>query len=166
MNEIKYFNEFWKPCVEAFNSPASINWTNNSSNNLSGEFHIDNDKYEINCDEWDDNIWTYKFNYNDGEKTSELINKNENKFKTLSTIREGMKFLIDVKKPNGIIITIMDNSRGREFVWDRFSKEISDEYKFEYRKMEILGVKVLMLWKDITFDKINLAFSKISNNFI
>lgn len=177
MNEIKYFNDFWKPCVEAFNSPSKIAWLVNYANNLYGEFYINDDRYEINCDEWGDDIWSYKFYYDDnGSKTSELIDKDENKFKTLSTIREGMIFLLDNKKPNGIIINIMDQSTfaservrgttGREYVWDRFSREISKKYNFEYQKMELLGVKVLMLWRNITFDKMNNAFTLMSRNFI
>lgn len=158
MNEIKYFNDFWKPCVEAFNSPSKIAWLVNNANNLYGEFYINDDRYEINCDEWGDDIWSYKFYYDDnGSKTSELVDKDENKFKNLSTIREGMIFLLDNKKPNGIIINIMDQSTGREYVWDRFSREISKKYNFEYQKMELLGVKVLMLWRNITFDKMNNA---------
>lgn len=163
MNEIKYFNEFWKSFVEAFNSPSKINWLINTDKNISGEFYVDENRYEIYCDEWSDNIWSYKFSYG---KSSELINKEENKFKTLSTIREGMRFLLEEKNPNGIIINIMDQSRGREYVWERFSSEISKEYKFELIKTELLGVKVIMLWRGITFDKMNRAFSEMSRNFI
>jgi hypothetical protein len=167
MNEIKYFNAFWKPYIEAFNSPSKINWSINNHDKLLGHFYVNNDRYEIICDEWCDNIWSYKFYYDDnGIQNSELINKDENKFKTLSTIRDGMKFLLDDKNPNGIIINIMDQSIGREYVWERFSKEISKEYNYEYRKMDILDIKVLMLWKDITFDKMNNAFSLMSRNFI
>jgi hypothetical protein len=167
MNEIKYFNDFWKPCVEAFESPSKITWIVNNTNNLYGEFYINTDRYEINCDEWGDDIWTYKFYYDEnGSKTSELLNKDENKFKTLSTIREGMIFLLDNKKTNGIIINIMDQSTGREYVWERFSKEVSKKYKFDYVKTELLGVKVLMLWRNITFDKMNNAFTLMSRNFL
>lgn len=60
----------------------------------------------------------------------------------------------------------MDQSRGREYVWERFSSEISKEYKFELIKTELLGVKVIMLWRGITFDKMNRAFSEMSRNFI
>lgn len=167
MNEIKYFNDFWKPCVEAFNTPSKITWIVNNINNLYGEFYINDDRYEINCDKWSDDIWSYKFYYDEnGSKTSDLINKDKNKFKTLSTIREGMIFLLDNKKPKGIIINIMDQSTGREYVWERFSKELSYKYKFDYQKMELLGVKVLMLWRNITFDKMNNAFTLMSRNFI
>ncbi len=53
-----------------------------------------------------------------------------------------------------------------KIVWERFSKEISEKYKFDYVKTELLGVKVLMLWRNIKFDKMNNAFTLMGRDFL
>ncbi len=164
----KIFNDYFKPFNEAFNSPSDIEWVD-TGNSLNGQFLVNGDLYDINCDDLVDNIWTYKFTYSSGtgssEKTHDLIDNESNKFKTLSTIRKGMKYLLDNKKPNGIIIVLMDDSRGREYVWGRFSKEISESYGYQLYKNNFMECRFFMLWKDIPFEKMNEAFTLLIRNY-
>ena len=85
--------------------------------------------------------------------------------RVLSTIREGMKFLIEEKIPNGLIINVTDGSRVREYLWGKFSKEISDKYEYELLTKKVMGYKTFFLWKEIEFEDVNLAFNKILRVF-
>lgn len=167
MDTKEEFDEYWKPYIEAYNTPVDINWMIDTEEELCGEFHVNKDKYEIYCRNWGDNIWSYKFNvYLNGKEFTDLLNKNENKFSILSTIRVGMKKLIDERSPNGLLMNLMDESRGREALYDRYSKEISNVYGYTYQKSIIMDIKVILLYKNIEFTKINQAFTKMTREFI
>lgn len=95
----------------------------------------------------------------------DLTDDSKRKMRVLSTIREGMRFLIEEKTPDGLIINVTDSSRGREYLWGRFSKEISDNYEYEILTKKVMGYTTFFLWKEIEFEDMNLAFNKMLRVF-
>ena len=163
---IEKFNNFIDYLNESFDNPVEINWIVNNNSDLDGEFYIDDIKYVIECYNWGDNIWTYKFFRIEGdEKTMDLVKDSGRKMRVLSTIRVGMRYLIENKNPNGLIINVTDGSRGRDYLWSRFSKEISIDYNYELLNKYVMGYSTYFLWKDISFEEVNKAFNKMLHAF-
>lgn len=163
---IKKLIEFINELNESYENPVDINWIKNDNNNLDGEFYIDDVKYIIECFDWYKNIWSYKFSKIEGdEKIMDLTDDSKRKMRVLSTIRKGMRFLIEEKTPDGLIINVTDSSRGREYLWGRFSKEISDNYEYEILTKKVMGYTTFFLWKEIEFEDMNLAFNKMLRVF-
>ena len=76
-----------------------------------------------------------------------------------------MRHLIEQKNPNGLIINVTDGSRGRDYLWGRFSKEISEEYNYELSNKIIMGYSTFFLWRDISFHDVNVSFNKMIRVF-
>ena len=166
--DIKKFDNFILLLKESYDNPVDINWIENNNSIYDGEFYVNGIKYTIECSEWDNNIWTYKFyRVEEDEKIIDLVNDSVNKMSVLSTIRKGMINLIEEKKPYGIIINIIDDSRGRDYLWERYSKEISKEYDYHFKKNIIFDKSSFFLWKDeiISFDMMNASFNKMIRVF-
>ena len=109
--DIYKFEKFISSLNESYDNPAIINWTEDTDTTFDGEFYVNYVKYIIECSEWGNDIWTYKFSRIDNdEKIMDLVNDSVNKMKVLSTIRKGMSYFIDIKKPAGLIINVIDNS--------------------------------------------------------
>lgn len=160
---VKKFEKFINSLNEVFGNPVKINWLKNSELDLDGEFFLDGIRYTIECYEWGNNIWSYKFSRIEGdEKKMNLVKDNERKMRVLSTIRIGMLDLLNMKKPDGLIINIIDGSRGREFVWRRFSTEISQKFNYELYNQELGGMSTFFLWNEnITFEMVNSSFNRM-----
>ena len=157
--DINKFDKFIKLMNESYDSPVDINWINNSNTELDGEFLINDIRYLIECTEWDNNIWSYKFSRIDNdEKIMDLVNDNKNKMYVLATIREGMRYLIENKEPNALIINVMDGSKGRDNLWRRFSLEISEKYNYNYKNTEVMGTSNFFLYKNIDFEDVQKSF--------
>ena len=164
--DINKFDDFIRLINESYNSPVEINWVSNTNVELDGEFYINDTKYLIECGEWDNNIWSYKFYRIEGdEKIIDLVNDSKNKMSVLSTIRDGMRYLIESKEPSALIINVMDGSRGRDNLWRRFSKEISEKYNFSYKNTDIMGTSNFFLYKDINFEDVQKSFNRMLRVF-
>jgi len=164
--DIKKFNNFIDNLNEAFETPVEINWTKSNELDLDGEFYVDQIRYIIECFNWYNDIWSYKFSRIEGdEKVMDLIEDSLRKMRVLSTIREGMKYLIENKNPKGLIINVTDSSRGREYLWGRFAEEVSKNYNYEMSNKKIMGYTSIFLWKDINFNDITIAFNKMLRVF-
>lgn len=165
--DIEKFKKFIDSMNESFENPVKINWIKNSNFEFDGEFYVDNIKYIIECSEWGNNVWSYKFSRIEGnEKKMNLVNDNKRKMRVLSTIRSGMLDLLNVKRPDGLIINIIDGSRGRDFVWKRFSLEISQKFNYEFYNQELAGMSTFFLWnKNTKFEIVNSSFNKMLKLF-
>lgn len=166
--DIYKFEKFISSLNESYDNPAIINWTEDTDTTFDGEFYVNGIKYIIECSEWGNDIWTYKFSRIDNdEKIMDLVNDSVNKMKVLSTIRKGMSYFIDIKKPAGLIINVIDNSRGRDYLWDRYSKEISKEYDYNFKKNIIFDKSSFFLWKKdlITFEMMTKSFNRMIRVF-
>jgi hypothetical protein len=164
--DIKKFNNFIDHINESFESPADIEWKIDGEFDLDGEFYIDDMKYIIECYNWVNNIWTYKFSrIENDDKIMDLVEDSGRKMRVLSTIRSGMRHLIEQKNPNGLIINVIDGSRGRDYLWGRFSKEISEQYNYELSNKMIMGYSTFFLWRDISFHDVNASFNKMIRVF-
>lgn len=161
--DIEKFNQFIKILNEAYDNPVNINWIKNSNSEFDGEFYVDDIKYIIECSEWDNNIWSYKFSrIENNEKIMHIAEDPVRKMRVLSTIRVGMVDLVNYKNPSGLIINVTDGSRGRDYLWGRFSKEISEKFNYHLRNQQIMGYSSFFLWKDtITFEMVNKSFNKM-----
>ena len=163
---IEKFNHFIKLINEAFENPVEINWKLDNEKEFDGEFYVDDIKYIIECSEWNNNIWSYKFSrIENGEKIMDIVEDSVRKMRVLSTIRLGMSELIKHKKPSGLIINITDGSRGRDYLWGRFSKEISEKFNYQLTNKQIMGYSTFFLWKDISFDLVNKSFNQMLRVF-
>jgi hypothetical protein len=166
MMNIEKFNNFIESINEAFNNPVKIDWVNNSETDLDGEFYIDDIRYLIECCNWGENIWSFKFyRIEDEERIIDLVDDSKRKMRVLSTIRIGMENLIEYKNPSGLIINVTDGSRGRDYLWGRFSKELSNKYQYKFLNKKIIGYSTFFLWRDISFDNMNCAFNKMLRIF-
>jgi hypothetical protein len=154
--KIDKFTEFF----ESYNTPVDIKWVD-KNDKLIGLFMVNNRVYQITCTNNDYNIWIYKFHFYDKEKNEfspELTNFNTGKLSILSTVRVGMEYLINNKKPNGIIFGALDSSDSRKKLYWTYSSEIKDKYNYERLTQNIDNKQIYILYKDINkellFDKV------------
>lgn len=166
--DIEKFNNFIESINEAYDNPVKINWILNTNNEFDGEFYVNNVKYLIECSDWDNNIWSYKFSRIEGdEKIMSLVNDSLNKMTVLATIRIGMIEFIKEKNPSGIIINVIDGSRGRDYMWRRYSMEISETYNYELYNQNIMGRSTFFLYKEdeVSFEDMSKSFNKMLKLF-
>jgi hypothetical protein len=153
---MKYIEKFnldksLKDFFEGFNTPVDIKWID-KPNELIGLFSVNDKVYQITCKEKEDKIWTYKFyNYNieKNKLDIELTNFNTGYMSVLSTIRIGMEYLIDKKNPKALIFGATDNSKGRKSLYDRFSKELCENYQFKFSSSEFKDKRVFVIHKEL-----------------
>jgi len=161
---IDKFDSFMKDLFESYENPVNINWID-KSNELIGLFQVDENIYQIYCKQHDNLIWTYKFmKYDKISKTFSLelnTTSPKSKMTILGTIRNGMDYLISHKNPNGIVFSALDKSSGRKKLYTRFSEEIVERYKYDF-KTSLQGDKqVFILHKNIKIELIIDLIGKI-----
>jgi len=162
--------DFVKEMNESFDSQIKdINWTVNDSDYLEGEFNVDILKYKIYISKYGNDIWTFKFSVinNDGFETQELVNNRENKMIVLNTIKSSMNYFIKMKNPNGIILSIVDGSRGRKNLYTIFANELCKQYNFNVRTIEIARNENIIISNNIITDNdIKDVLTMIYMNYI
>lgn len=161
---IDKFDNFMKGLFESYENPVNIKWVD-KPDELIGLFQVDKNIYQIYCKQHDNSIWTYKFMvYDKISKTFSLQLNTTNpksKMTILGTIRNGMDYLISNKNTNAIIFSALDKSSGRKKLYTRFSEEIVEKYKYNF-KTSLQGDKqVFILYKDIKIESVIDVIGKI-----
>lgn len=135
---IKKLDEFFDLLNETFEKSLEIKWIN-QGNDLIGLFSTNENAYQINCIDKGDNIWRYDF-YHVTKSTNFTFSPNllvsvKDRFNILSTVKEGLYYLINNKEVDAIVFGATDRSRGRKKLYERFCKDFSIKtgYKFYTR---------------------------------
>ena len=173
MSNIKKINEYFKMLSEAFDNPVEIRWVN-KDNNLIGLFIVNDNVYQINCNNIGDNFWTYKFFFYDKLKNvmdPNLTGFDKDKYRVLPTIKNGLIYLIENKNIDCLIYGALDDSLSRKKLYNDISNEISTKYNFEYITQGIgeMGKKqIYILYKssvdrDLLFKKVEKIVNDIEN---
>ena len=133
MNHIKQIDDFFDSISEAFDNPLFIKWID-KDNILRGLFTVNNNIYQIVCEDKGYNIWKYDFYYFDKNKifTTELTGLEKDKFRVLPTVKVGIQYLYDNKKVDAIIFGASDKSKGRKSIYEDFCQEFSKNNNLEY----------------------------------
>ncbi len=86
MIHIKKLDDFFDSISEAFDNPLPIKWIDKDMI-LRGLFSVNNNVYQIVCENKDNNIWKYDFYHYDENNTfsPEITNINSDKFRVLPT---------------------------------------------------------------------------------
>ena len=154
---------------ESFNTPVGIDWVENNSE-LIGSFMVNDKIYQIKCKHHENDIWTYKFYIYDEDKNDldiNLTNFNTGFMSVLSTVKVGMKYLIENKIPKSVIFGAIDESKGRKILYHKFSNELSDEYDFELTTNKFKNKQIFILHKNIDkqilFETVELIIEELFN---
>jgi hypothetical protein len=151
------FDKFINDIHESYNSPVvDIRWIDKDG--LVGLFIVSNIIYKIQCNPHKNNIWTFKFMRHDiatGSYSLNLTKTNPiDKMSILGTVRKGMRYLIDEKKPSGLIFSTLDDSPGRKKLYTSYSNEIVKEYNYSLRTNLQDNKMIFILHKNIDIDLI------------
>lgn len=166
---IKKLDDYFNKLKESYDSDVEIRWIERS-NKLIGLFSVDEKVYQIDCINRDNNIWTYKFylyDQNTNVMNPGLTNFNTGKMSVLSTVRKGMKYLIENKDPDALIFGALDESEGRKKLYWRFSKEIEKEYSYKlYTSVENGNQSFILFKENINLDILMNTFKKIVEDIL
>ena len=157
---IKKLNDYLDKVEESLESPQFVNW-DSEDNDIFGYFEVDNTKYRMELKIQIGNNWSYSFSYFDGSDWSyNISHKGVGGFKVLSTIKYGLYHLYDIKKPDSIIFSAIDNSDTRKRLYRTSCEEFCKEkgYLLSNRGSEKLQLFVM-------FNK-NLCDSEKENVFL
>jgi len=156
-NNLTNFNKFF----DSYNTPVQINWIE-SLTSLIGTFIVNSKIYQIKCVNRTNDIWTYKFYlYRGGQLFPDLTNYQTGRMSILSTIRQGIKYLIDTKSPKSIIFAALDESEGRKKLYWRYSKELEKEYSYSLITKNVSDKQIFFLYKNISVNTILLVLDDI-----
>ncbi len=130
---IKKLDDFFDSISEAFDNPLSIKWIDKDMI-LRGLFTINNNVYQIVCENKGNNIWKYdSYHYNENNIFSpEITNINIDKFRVLPTIKVGIQYLYDNKDVDVIIFGASDKSKGRKKLYESFCEDFSKRNDLNY----------------------------------
>jgi hypothetical protein len=152
----EHLDEYFIKLNEAFDNPLVINWTS-EGNFIYGFFNIGEKEYQIEAHFIINDFMTFKFSIKIGSNQSvKIVNDGSVDFiRVIPTIRQGLLYLLDVVKPNGIIFGVTDGLKGREMVYDRFididiknsskydaNMEYVDKYKIYTIYLKTLDVNI------------------------
>ena len=147
MKFIKKFIDFLST-NETFEIPQHIEWDYNHNSYL-GYFTVDNMYFVVVAKMICNNVFIFKFKNFDMNKLSninleevdnifnevgllndKLLNdKNINKYKVLATVKYALDLLLTNTKKNGAIFSVIDNSRGRITIYERFCETFINKNK-------------------------------------
>lgn len=171
MKHIKTNKDFEKSLdylLESYNTPVDIKWIDNN-NQLIGLFMINDKIYQITCADKGEDIWTYKFYlYENNELSPNLTNYKRGSLSVLSTVRDGMKYLLNNKQPKGLVFGALDKSEGRKKLYLTYSNEISNLYNYEFITKNQDNKQLYILFKndidrEILFKKIQEIIEELFN---
>lgn len=131
---IKNLTDFFNSVSEAFNNPLSIRWVN-KGDILRGLFTVNDNIYQIVCENKGNSIWKYDFYFFEKDKNQfsiELTKNNKDKFRVLPTIKTGMQYLYDNKKVDAIVFGASDKSKGRKKIYESFCEFFSTNNNLKY----------------------------------
>lgn len=133
-NFIKNLDDFFNSISEAFDNPLKIKWVD-KDDILRGFFTVDDNIYQIVCENKGNNIWKYDFYFFESDKnqfSTELTKNNKDKFRVLPTVKVGMQYLYDKKKADAIVFGASDKSRGRKKIYESFCEVFSTDNNLKY----------------------------------
>lgn len=131
---IKNINDFFDSISEVFNNPLQIRWVDKDVI-LRGFFTVNDNIYQIVCENKGNNIWKYDFYFLEKDKNQfsiELTKNNKDKFRVLPTIKLGMQHLYDNKKVDAIVFGASDKSKGRKKIYESFCEVFSTDNNLKY----------------------------------
>ena len=127
---------------ESLETPAPIKWSV-GSNKIKGVFYIGEEgeykeKYVIVAKKFPEyqelNVWNFKFYWNDGgDIIVKLTGLNKGKFKILSTIVDGFKYILS-KRPDGITFIADVNEDSRIKFYNTLCKKAEEKYGLKLSK--------------------------------
>lgn len=154
---MKHIDEYMDFLIEAYNTPVDIDWEIGPP--LVGRFKVLDLDYKIYSDVVINGFMTYKFKYKKDETYSDqLLNKGGYKISVIPTIKSGLDFILNDIKPNGVIFSALDESKGRKNIYDRYCKSVDtniwDVYSKIYDDKKIWVIYKKGISGDIVFDTI------------
>jgi hypothetical protein len=155
VKRIKQLDDFFDSLSEAFNNPLVIKWIDKSYI-LRGLFTVNDNIYQIVCEERGNNIWKYDFYFYDKNKNFSplLTGLEKDKFRVLPTVKIGLQYLYDTKKVEAIVFGASDKSKGRKSLYEDFCEEFSKKNNLEYYTRvysdlnENIDRQIFVLYKD------------------
>ena len=131
--------------AEAFNTPIDVKW--NKGKNWVGEFEIDGGKYQVEITSHSDKEKHYLFKFTLDDKF-DMINDVKKALTTIPTIKKAAIDFINEVKPNVLMFTALDKSRGRVKMYTSFCNDIKQSHGYEYMVKEMNGKKLFILLKE------------------
>lgn len=131
---IKNLDDFFNSISEAFDNPLQIRWVD-KDDILRGFFTVNDNIYQIVCENKGNSIWKYDFYFFEKDKNQfsiELTKNNKDKFRVLPTIKTGMQYLYDNKKVDAIVFGASDKSKGRKKIYESFCEFFSTNNNLKY----------------------------------
>ena len=155
MKKIKKIDEYFDNLSETFDNPLDIKWIDKDPI-LRGLFTVNDNIYQIVCENKDNNIWKYDFYFYEKNKnfSPELTGFEKDKFRVLPTVKVGIKYLYENKDINAIVFGASDNSKGRKKLYEQFCKDFSSDNNLKYYTKiysdlsENVDRQIFVLYKD------------------
>jgi hypothetical protein len=164
---IKKMDNYFDMMSEAFDNPLDIKWVDKNPI-LRGLFTINDNIYQIVCENKDNNIWKYDFYFYEKDKkfSPELTGFEKDKFRVLPTIENGIEYLYNNKKVDCIIFGSSDKSKGRKKLYTAFCEKFCEKNNLEfYTKVynsDDIDRQIFVLYKeDIDKDILSETILKI-----
>ena len=154
MKNFKDFDELVE-LLESLNFSYDVQWKEKTIFKQVGYFK--DEQYKIECYNFIDNNWFFKF-YKFDNEIEDFVTSINPKEKTLSftessnilgTIRRTILDFIKSEEPNSVSFIAIDNSKGRKGLYDLFSNEIINKYN-KYKNISYLqdNYKLYIIFKD------------------
>lgn len=132
-NFIKKMDHYFDKISEAFDNPLDIKWVDKNLV-LRGLFTINDNIYQIVCENKNNNIWKYDFYFFEKDKkfSPELTGFEKDKYSVLPTIESGIEYLYSSKKVDCIVFGASDRSKGRKKIYTAFCEKfcLNNNLKF------------------------------------
>lgn len=149
MDLIKRFNEYFDKIEESLNTPSEITWIDNDLV-LDGLFKIDDIDYKIECKKQIGNNWSFTFYFlNDSDNwSSEISHKGISSLRVFSTIKEGIIYLYENKKPDSIIFSAIDDSDTRKRLYTSFCVDFCEKENLKFLDRGTDKRKLFIIFND------------------
>lgn len=151
-----------KLIIEGLSEPIPVN-LNKKNNGYIGGFNIEDNHYEITIEESSPNCYVFKFTRDDSYELSNNIKK---AFQVIPTIKKVAEDFIKQNKPNMFSFFLTDGSSGRDKMYSKFTKEISEKYNYSKNiKNYGDGLKTCILFNEYVKDEDFLTLIKFVDNY-
>lgn len=162
MRTVSNFIEF---CNESLDNPLPIKWKIKDikmvgkftiEKGTGAEAYYDSDvpdrQYVIvarEAEDMDISVWRYRFYFNDGgDRIYSLTDFNKDKFKVLSTVADGFKYVNDMKKPDAMVFTSNVSEESRVKLYDSLSSMACKKLGYKLRKYHTTNGVGFILYKN------------------
>lgn len=136
---------------ETLDSPLIIKWKKYRSG-LKGLFNIGYDKFVIKCFKLNNNnnttTYTFKFYLNDGgDIIYSLTGNNTNKFRIITTITDGFKYLMKSENPDVICFASNTAEESRTPFYENLCKRAEKKYNLKLKINNTGKICIYFLYK-------------------